>query len=114
MPRTKVVDRPPVEILLDDGGTDVRSARHRWSVSELFSDRTHYGGHGTLRLGFGLRGTALGQIDRGRERPAPRAEVLRRELLAQVFLHVLVQLAGGQGVDLVTGAVAEETRAAFE
>ena len=38
MPRAKVVDRAPVEILLDDGGADVRRARNGRRVSEALAD----------------------------------------------------------------------------
>src|SRR5918994_5354254 len=77
MPRTKVIDRSSVEILLDHGWAHVRVARDRRRVSEPLADHPHHVCDHLLRLGVGLGRAVLCERDRSRERAAPRAEVLR-------------------------------------
>src|SRR5687768_15245898 len=91
MPRTKVIDRSAVEILLDDSRAHIRVARYSRSVSEPLSDRAHDVCDRLLRLGVALADAALGKRDCGRERAAPGAKVLRGELVAHVLADVAVQ-----------------------
>src|SRR5690242_5730598 len=51
---------------------------------------------------------ALGEIDRGEQRAAPRSEVLRTELVPEVDLHVVVQALAGEVVDLALPLVLED------
>jgi len=41
MPRAEILDRSPIEILIDDGRTDVRRSRHRGRIPQLLRDPTH-------------------------------------------------------------------------
>src|SRR5215210_4222650 len=108
MPRAEILDRSPVEILLHDRGAYVRGARHRRRIAEPLADNAHDGCDRSLLLGRGLCVLALRERDRRDERPAPGAEVLRRELLAHVLADVLVQAARAEIHELVVVAVAEE------
>src|SRR5215218_1314868 len=47
----EIVDRSPVEILLDDRGTDVRGPRHHRRISEPLTHRSHHRRDHTLLLG---------------------------------------------------------------
>src|SRR5439155_24630958 len=91
MARAIVIDRSAVEILVDDGGTDVRRARNRRRISELLADATHHGGAGALLLRGGRDRSTLGERDRRGQRPSPRAEILGGELLAEVEPHIVVE-----------------------
>src|SRR5581483_5863040 len=64
------------------------------------------------RLREAVAPRALCEGDRGEQRPAPGAEVLRRELVAHVDLHVVVQALARQVVDVAFPAIAEDARAA--
>src|SRR5215210_8688147 len=108
---TKVIDRPAVEILLDDGRTDVRGACNGRSVPEPLAHRPHYGRNGALPLRLGLRDPVLRECDRSDQRPAPGAEVLGREFVAHVLSDVVVQLAAVEVVGLIVEPVAQETPA---
>src|SRR3712207_1241915 len=91
MPRSKVVDRPPVEVLLDNGRADVRRARDGRSVAQALAYVAHHGRDGALRFGLGSRDSPLRERDRGGQSSAPRAEILGREFLAEELANVLVQ-----------------------
>ena len=61
-------------------------ARQTAGVFPSFSDTArHIGGDGFLRLRLGLGGPALRERHRREQRPAPRAEVLDREVLPHVL-----------------------------
>src|SRR4030095_13948210 len=90
---TKVIDGSTVEILLDDRGADVGGARNRRRISELLPDGTHRGGDRSLRRSLRLLHALLRQHDRRRQRAAPRAEILCRELITHVLTDELVQLS---------------------
>src|SRR5437764_5189502 len=91
MPRPEIIDRSPVEILLDDGRADVGRPRDGRSVPELLPHPAHHLGDATLGGGLAVRWPLLRELDRGRQRAAPRPEVLRSELLAQMGADVRVQ-----------------------
>src|SRR2546421_11760717 len=86
MTRSKIVDCPAVEILVDDGRADVRRARNGRRIAEPLSDRSPHGPNYTFRLGFRLGDTVLGKSDRGNSRPAPRPEILVRAVVAHVVV----------------------------
>src|SRR5689334_1536352 len=95
MARTKVLDRSSIEILLHDRRSDVRGAADRRRVPELLRDEAHDCGDLALlrrrRLREpGVRRT-LGEVNRRKQRPAPRPKVLRGELLAEIELDVVVE-----------------------
>src|SRR5438270_13218012 len=92
----EILDRSPVEILVDDGGTYVRAPRDRRRVAELLPHAAHDGGNDTFRLGLRLDGTALGERDGRDQRPAPRAEILGRELFAKIHPDVIVEACAGE------------------
>src|SRR5687767_160897 len=96
MPRPEIGDRAPVEVLLDHGRADVGGAAHGGRVPELLRDAAAHGGHVLLRLRLRLHDAVLCEADRREERAAPRAEVLDREVVPHVLLHVLVQVSVGQ------------------
>src|SRR6185437_8570016 len=77
MPRAKIIDRSPVEVLLDNGRRHVRLARHCRRISEPLGDAPHDRGHRPLLFAFRLRKSlfayALGEVDRREERAAPGA-----------------------------------------
>src|SRR5581483_9752544 len=93
MPGTEIVDGSPVEILLHDRRADVGRARNGRSVSQLLADVAHDRGDPFLRLRRILGRILGGELDRGDQRPAPRSEILRRELRAEMLLDVVVQPA---------------------
>src|SRR5437763_13440915 len=94
MSRTKIVDRSPVQVLLDNRRRDVRLASDRGSISESLRNPPHDRGDRPLLLTFRLRKSLLGgtlrQVDRSEKRPSPGAEVFRAELLPEIDLHVVV------------------------
>src|SRR3954464_9168015 len=108
MPWPKIVDRSPVEILLDDRRADVRRARYGRRVSEPLADRPHHRRDRALLLGHRLGFSPLRELDRGHQRPAPGAEVLGSELLAEVIVDVLVQAPRAEVDELTVMLVAEE------
>src|SRR5579884_2650268 len=114
MPRPEILERSPLEILVDDRGAHVGGARHRGRIAEVLRDTSHHRGDGPSRrsLGFGnpVAADPLGEVERGEERPAPRPEILRGEPVAEVDLHVVVQPLRGEVPDLVLPAVAEDAR----
>src|SRR5436190_1083419 len=114
MARPEIVDRATFEILLDDGRAHVRGTRNRGRVPELVRDARHHGGNSALRLGFGVRDAAFGESYRRDQRPAPRSEILRSELLAHVRPDVLVQERGRERCEVAVSAVAEQSAAALE
>src|SRR3954469_2292112 len=93
MTRAEILDRSPVEILLDHRRAYVRRTRDRGRIGELVGHLAHHRGDLPLRVRRGGRLAALRQLDRGGQRPAPGAEVLRGELRAEVPADVRVQLA---------------------
>src|SRR5437899_3136127 len=112
MPRPKIVDRSSVEILLDDGRADVRPARYGRRISEPLAHGAHRRCDDACGLRLRLGNAVLGERDRGEQRPAPRAEILGGEVLANVALDVLVQAPAGEGAQLaVAVAIAEEPAA---
>src|SRR2546429_7717626 len=82
MARPEIIDRSPVQILLDDGGTDVGSARNRRRIAEPLADGSHYCGDRALSLRRSLRRRAPRQSGRPDERAAPGTEILWCEFLA--------------------------------
>src|SRR5215207_6686359 len=91
MPGSKIVDRPPVEVLLDDGGADIGGTRDGRRVPKPFGDAPHDGYHRALLFGLAVDEATVRKGQCGKQRPAPRPEVLRGELLAHVDLDVVVQ-----------------------
>src|SRR4051812_1642347 len=114
MARSEIVDRTSVEILVDDGGADVRRTRDRRGIPELLPHAAHDGGDDSLLFRRGLDRAALGKGNRRGERSAPRAEVLRRELVAEVGADVVVQAPTRQVVSRALFFVAEQRPAAGE
>src|SRR3954451_21319847 len=111
MPRPEIVDRPSVEILLDDGWADVRRSGDRRRVSEPLRDMAHHCRNSPLCLGGILRRTVLRELDRGEQRAAPRSEVLCRVVLAQVGLHIGVEFSLVEvSARAVAGLVLEQPR----
>src|SRR5581483_2833745 len=111
MARLEILEGDALEILLDDGRADVRGAGDGSRISESRAGGPRDRGDDALRLGGRLRGSALGEGDGSRERAAPRAEVLCRELVAEVSLDVPVEDVGGEVAQLAFDGVAEEPRA---
>src|SRR5690348_18065969 len=97
---TKVINSSPVEILLDDRRAYVRRARNCGRISEALADLSHDARDGSLRLRLSLGDAVLGESHGRGERPAPRAEILGGELVADVFLDVVVQLAAREAAEL--------------
>src|SRR3954453_6780549 len=110
MPRPKILDRCPVEILIDHCWADVRPARDRRGVSKLLPHAAQPRGDGPLSLSLGLRRTVLGERDRREQRAPPRPEVLRGEVLAEIRPNVFVQLRAGERAQPTVPLIAEETR----
>src|SRR5947208_515450 len=108
----EILDRSAVEILVDHGGADVRAARNSRRIAELLADAPHHGRNDALRLALGVRGTALGQRDRGDQRAAPGAEVLRRELVSEMVADVVVQPRARQVAETAFPLVTKEARTA--
>src|SRR5690349_17746158 len=54
MSGAEILDRAPVEVLLDDRGAHVRGARNRRRVPEPLADGAHHRGDGFLRRGLAL------------------------------------------------------------
>ena len=71
---------------------DVRAARDGRCVAEMLGDVLHHRCHGALPRGLGLAAVLGGQPDGGEDRPHPGAEVLGAELVAEVLLHVAVDV----------------------
>src|SRR5829696_3728058 len=109
---TKVVDRGAIEILLHDRRADVGRARNGGRIPEPLADAAHHRGNLPLRVRLRLGQPDLRQADRRLERPAPRAEVLRTEVVAEVDVHVVVEPLAGEVVDVALPFVPEEPRAA--
>src|SRR5205085_3595535 len=109
---TEVLDRAPVQVLLDDGRADVRRPRDGRRVPEPLADRPHDRRDDPLRLRLCLDGAALRERDRSDERPAPGAEVLGCELFAHEFRDVLVEPPRVQAVRVAVLLVAKEPAAA--
>src|SRR6266566_629873 len=108
MARPKVVDRSPVEILLDDRRADVGGAGNRRGVTEPLADCPHHGDNCTLCLGFGLGRPALGKRNRRNQGTAPRPEILGGEFFTHELADVVVQLSSSEAIRLVLEPVAEE------
>src|SRR5438093_4207717 len=81
MPWPKVINRSTIAILVDHRWAHVRGARNGRRIAEPFSDGAHHGRHYPFRLSFRLGESMLGKRDCGNQRPAPRPEILGRELL---------------------------------
>src|SRR5262249_9655991 len=112
MPRAEILDRSAVEIRIDHRGTDLRASRNGRGIPELPADAPHHRRYHLLRFALALRRTVLGKCDRREQRPAPRPEILRRELLAEVFAHVVVQARTGRVARAVVPDVSKESPAA--
>src|SRR6187551_3195360 len=112
MSRPEILNRSPVEILLDDRWADVRGPCHGRGVSKPLADAPHYVCHNALGLGVRLGDSVLRQRDRGGQSPAPRPEVLGGELLAHVLADVIVEDCTRERAGLSIRAVAEESRTA--
>src|SRR5262249_14771447 len=108
----EILDGSAVEIRIDHRGTDVRAARNGRGIPELPADAPHHRRYHLLRFALALRRTVLGKCDRREQRPAPRPEILRRELLAEVFAHVVVQARTGRVARAVVPDVSKESPAA--
>src|SRR5436305_10595929 len=118
MTRPEIVDRSSFEVLLDNRGRDIRLARDGGCISELLGDPLHNCRHRPLLFLFRCRKSVLRrvlrEIDRGKKRAAPRPEVLGRELVPKVDLHVVVEPLAGEVVELALPAVLEDARAALD
>ena len=85
MPRPEIVDRAPVEVLLDHRRADIGGARNGRRVAEPLGDRAHHRGDRALRLRLASPPARARRAPiAASERAAPRAEVLGGELLAEV------------------------------
>src|SRR3954452_8215988 len=105
MPRAEILDRSPVEILLDHRRAHIGAAGNSGRIAELVSDATHHRRNHTLGLTLRFRRPTLGKGNRGDQRPAPGAEVLRRELVAEVFTDVVVEAGPGEAADTALALV---------
>src|SRR5262249_16430705 len=75
MSRPEILERSPVEILVDHSGRYVRGAAYRRGVSESLAHAPHRVRHGAA-LGRGsLHRPALRECDRRRQRASPGVEV---------------------------------------
>src|SRR5690349_24029365 len=92
MARPEILDRSPVEILLDDRRAHVGRTCDRGCVSELLGDTPHHGGNSPLCLGRIVRRLVRRELRRGEQGAAPGPEVLGGVAVAEVSLHVVVQL----------------------
>src|SRR5947209_15848088 len=114
MPGAEILDSSSGEILLDDGRSDVRRPADRRRIPELLRHKPHDRGDLAFLRRGGLRkagtGGALGEVDRREERAAPRPKVLRRELLAEMELDVVVQSRACEVVEVALPAVLEDPR----
>src|SRR2546423_6556475 len=114
MPRPKIVDRSPVQVLLDNCRRDVRLPSDRRRVSESRRNTPHDRGYRPLLLAFRLResllGGALGEVDRSEQGAAPGTEVLRAELVPEIDLHVVVQPLVREVVGIALRLVLEDAR----
>src|SRR5205823_12234928 len=109
MARPEILDGAAVQVLLDDGGTDVRGTRYRRRVPQPLGDAAHHARERPLLRRRAVRRLRkLCERDGGLERPSPRPEILRREFLAHVALDVLVELPSGEVPKLAVELVAEE------
>src|SRR5215211_7608194 len=87
MAGSEIVKCASLEVLLDHRRTDVRRSANGRGIPELLGDRTADRGDDLFPSGLGLRRSVLGEADRGEQRPAPGAEILHCEVLAEVRLH---------------------------
>ena len=103
MARPEIVDRSPVEILIDHGGTDVRRTRNRGCIAQSLTDGAHHRGDRTLRLPLGLHRSVLGKRDsnKGSEymlaSESVALDMLGFELVRDVAPGEVVFIDGGQG-----------------
>ena len=115
MPRSKIVDRSPIEVLLDNCRRDIRLARDGRRISESFRNTPHRCTDRSLLLAFRLRKSllrgALREIDRREQRAASGAEVLPAELVPEIDLHVVVQPLVREVVGVALPFVLEHARA---
>ena len=116
MPGPEILDRSPVEILLDHCRTDIGSPRNRGRISELLGHAAHDGRHRPLLRCLGLGKAValrmLGELNRSEQRSAPRSEILSGELVSEVDLDVVVEALGREVPDPVVPAVPEHAAAA--
>src|SRR5262245_25333203 len=91
MTRPEIVDRSPVEILLDDRGAHIGRARYGRSVPELLPHLPHHLGDAFFRLALCLGQIFPRELDRGDERPAPGPEILRGEFRAEMFADIGIE-----------------------
>src|SRR3954452_18456277 len=110
MSRPEILDRCAVEILIDNCRADVRPARDGGGVSQLLPHAAPHRGDGPLFLRLGLRRTVLGERDRREQRAAPRPEVLRGEVLAEIRANVFVQLRASERAQPTVPLIAAATR----
>ena len=98
LPRAEILDRSPVQVLLDDSRADIGGARRRPACFRA-SPRPSASPRAMrlLRLGLALGRLLLGELDRGSQRAAPRPEVLGREFLAQMGRGCSRSAAAGRG-----------------
>src|SRR5919108_2901765 len=113
MSSSKIVDRSAVEILLDHGRADVRRPCYCRGIAEPLAHGAHRRGDHALGLCFGLGDSVLRKRDRGEQRAAPGAEILGRELVADMPLDVLVQAAPAERAQAVAVSIAKEASAAL-
>lgn len=115
MPRAEIVDRSSVQVLLHNRGRDVRAARDGGRISKLFRDEPHHRCDGSLLLADRFRKTlafdSFREVDRAEQRAAPRPEVLRGELIAEIDLDVVVEPLAREVVELTLPPVLEDARA---
>ena len=110
----KVIEGASVAELLEHARAHVRRAGDRGSVAELVAHPPHRRCDRPRRVGLRGRRAMLGQGDRRREAPAPRAEVLRRESAAEVLGEVLVQERRRQVAEAALVLEPEQARPAGE
>src|SRR6266536_1664404 len=112
MPRPEIFDRSAVEILVDHRWTHVRATRNGRRIPKLLSDASHDGRDHALCLCLGLPWAALRKCNGRDQRPAPRAEVLRRELVAEVRANIVVEPRACQGAEAPFPLVTKEAASA--
>src|SRR5579864_904853 len=105
MPGPEIRRGSAFEIRLDHGRRDVRLAADRRRVAEAVGHGAHHGHDGALPVAVPV---PLREGDRRQERAAPRPEVLRAELVAEMRLHVLVQRPAREVAHAAVPLVAEE------
>ena len=91
--RTTLAIVVALEEAIDDPRVDVGGAAHRGCIAQVLRDLLHHAGHRTAPGRDALSISALAKQRRGQHGRLPRAEVLRREIVAGRLLEVGIDVA---------------------